>query len=87
MQVKENVFLKFFLHHWVENTCGDVANQVLSTCLSKSNGKELTAEQTLRFRAVVWSPPRQLHHQLACGLGGRARQKMETFFRPDKYSI
>jgi hypothetical protein len=38
VQVKENVFSKFFPHHWMENACGNVANQVLSACLSKSNG-------------------------------------------------
>jgi hypothetical protein len=37
----------------VKNACGDVANQVLTASLAKSNGEGCTAEQTLRFRTAI----------------------------------
>jgi hypothetical protein len=39
VQVKKNVFPKFFWHHWTKNASGNVTNQALYACLAKSNGE------------------------------------------------
>ncbi len=50
---KKNIFPELFINNWAKNTHRNVNNQALSACLLKHNFEGWTAEQTLRFCAVI----------------------------------
>jgi hypothetical protein len=81
VQVKKNVFLKFFQHHRAKKASGDIANQVLSACSAKSNSEGRIAEQTLRFRAAV------LLGGVAAAAATTSPVCNNTLFKSGKYSI